>query len=838
MLGPLSVPADLRSKEAKHPTEIDKRDVGTPDDWVPRHPDMVRLTGRHPFNVEPPLPKLMEEGFITSAALHYVRNHGAVPKIKWEEHKLSVSGCVDSPTTFTMDDLLAMPARELPVTLVCAGNRRKEENLVAQTIGFNWGAAGLGTSVWKGVPLRDVLIKCGIKKPADGANHVCFVGVEKMPKGRYGTSIDYFTAMDPACDVMLAYEQNGEKLQPDHGYPLRLIIPGYIGGRMIKWLNEITVTAEESDNFFHFNDNRVLPEHVTAEIANAEGWWYKPDYIINQLNINSAIAFPGHKEMVSLAKPGQRYAIKGYAYTGGGRKIIRVEVSIDGGKTWTLSKLHHPEKPTEYGRYWCWAFWEHEVALSDMWSLEQPEILCRAWDAAMNRQPEKIVWNVMGMLNNSYFRIKVHRTVDEKTGHPALQFQHPTLAGPGNFGGWFEEQSLGKEGEAAAAPPKPAAAAAPVASAAPTGAAKTFTADEVAQNTGTNGTDCWFIVNNKVYNGTPFLEDHPGGGASILIVGGQDCSEEFEALHSSKAWKLLENYYIGELATGGADASAPAVDVHAPAPAGPPKALDPTKYVPLKLQSRQDLSSDTRLFRFALPSPQHVLGLPVGQHMFLRADVDGKKVLRAYTPLGSGEGYVDFVIKVYFANVHPRFPEGGKMTQHLEKMKVGDEITVKGPLGEYIFNVGESVAPALQTFTHTPDGKKSPFKSIGFIAGGSGITPVLQTARALLADKEAAPTDIWILYANRTESDILCRDTLEEIDALPNVKVWYTLDNPPESGWKYSKGFIDEAMCRDHLPKASDDTYIFCCGPPPMIEYACKPNLAKNGHQPGNIRCF
>lgn len=90
---------------------------------------------------------------------------GAVPKIKWSEHRLSVDGLVDEPTTFTMDDLLALPAREIPVTLVCAGNRRKEENLVKQTIGFNWGAAGVSTSVWKGVLLRDVLIKSAAPPP-------------------------------------------------------------------------------------------------------------------------------------------------------------------------------------------------------------------------------------------------------------------------------------------------------------------------------------------------------------------------------------------------------------------------------------------------------------------------------------------------------------------------------------------------------------------------------------------------------------------------------------------------------------------------------------------------
>ena len=124
---------------------------------MPRHPNLVRLTGRHPFNCEPLLPDLMKAGFITPPQLHYVRNHGAphplcclastsavrplcatlagaVPKCHWDTHKLSIDGLVEKPTTFSMDDLYAMPSREIPVTLVCAGNRRKEENLVKQTV--------------------------------------------------------------------------------------------------------------------------------------------------------------------------------------------------------------------------------------------------------------------------------------------------------------------------------------------------------------------------------------------------------------------------------------------------------------------------------------------------------------------------------------------------------------------------------------------------------------------------------------------------------------------------------------------------------------------------------
>jgi nitrate reductase (NAD(P)H) len=823
---------ELYPNKPVHVEKIDDRDQGTPDDWVPRHECLVRLTGRHPFNCEPPLPTLMEHGFITPASLHYVRNHGAVPKCEWETHELRVEGLVDRPTTFTMKDLLELPSRELPVTLVCAGNRRKEENLVKQTIGFNWGAAGLSTSVWKGVLLRDVLLACGVKKPKDGAHHVCFVGKEAMPKGRYGTSITWHTAMDPACDVLLAYEQNGEPLEPDHGFPLRLVIPGYIGGRMIKWLCDISVTTEESDNYFHFNDNRVLPEHVTAEIANAEGWWYKPDYIINELNINSAIAYPGHQEVVPLTGALQKYTVKGYCYTGGGRKVIRVELSLDGGKSWTLTTLTHPEQPTEYGKYWCWAFWEHTINVADLWSGQEPaELLCRGWDASMNRQPEQITWNVMGMMNNSYFRIKVHRSLDAK-GKPALLFQHPTLAGPGNFGGWFEERVFGKADAPAAAPK----VAEPISASA---GDKTYTMEEVEKHSSEK--DCWIVVKGKVYDTTTYLDDHPGGASSILIVAGTDCTEEFEALHSSKAWSLLEKHFIGVLASD--PSASPAAPTKSPAESPKPVALNPKQWVSLPLLSNDKLSHDTRLFRFALQSEEHALGLPTGQHLFIKATIDGKPVMRAYTPVGHGLGYVDFVIKVYFANVHPAFPNGGKLTQHLEQMQLGETLLFKGPMGEYIFNtdplpprIGTAAADAMCTFTHTRSSAKQTYSHLGLIAGGSGITPVLQVAHAVLKNADSKVT-VAVLYANRSEDDILCHDMLLELEKDERVSVWYTLDKPPAE-WAYSSGFISEDMVRSHLPSPSPTTVIFMCGPPKMLEFACIPNLKKVGHKEGSYFSF
>lgn len=257
------------------PSILDPRDEGTADNWIERNPSMVRLTGKHPFNCEAPLTRLMQHGFITPVPLHYVRNHGPVPKASWVDWTIEVTGLVKRPARFTMDRLMhEFPSREFPVTLVCAGNRRKEQNMVKQTIGFNWGAAGVSTSVWRGVPLRHVLKRCGIFSRKSGALNVCFEGAEDLPGGggsKYGTSIRKEVGMDPARDIILAYMQNGELLSPDHGFPVRVIIPGCIGGRMVKWLKRIIVTTQESDNYYHYKDNRVLPSHVDAELANAEG---------------------------------------------------------------------------------------------------------------------------------------------------------------------------------------------------------------------------------------------------------------------------------------------------------------------------------------------------------------------------------------------------------------------------------------------------------------------------------------------------------------------------------------------------------------------------------------
>ncbi|XP_050296863.1 NADH-cytochrome b5 reductase 3 isoform X2 [Anthonomus grandis grandis] len=256
---------------------------------------------------------------------------------------------------------------------------------------------------------------------------------------------------------------------------------------------------------------------------------------------------------------------------------------------------------------------------------------------------------------------------------------------------------------------------------------------------------------------------------------------------------------------------------------------DPQVKYKLPLIEKTIISHDTRNFRFGLPSKDQVLGLPVGQHIHLSAVVDGNLIVRSYTPVSSDDdqGYVDLVVKIYFKNVHPKFPNGGLMTQYLEAMKIGDTIDFRGPSGRIQY-----VSPG--TFSIRKLRKDPPVtvkvNKINLIAGGVGITPILQLIRQIEKDENDS-TQCAILFANQTEDDILLRDELEAVSKKnpDQFKLWYTLDRPGPN-WKYSSGFINEEMLKDHLFPASKDTITLMCGPPPMINFACIPNLEKLGH--------
>ncbi|XP_061577178.1 NADH-cytochrome b5 reductase 2 [Cololabis saira] len=267
---------------------------------------------------------------------------------------------------------------------------------------------------------------------------------------------------------------------------------------------------------------------------------------------------------------------------------------------------------------------------------------------------------------------------------------------------------------------------------------------------------------------------------------------------------------------------------------GPITLQDPMVKYPLPLLSKQEISHDTKKFRFRLPSTSHILGLPVGQHVYLSAKVNGSLVVRAYTPVSSDDdqGFVDLVVKVYYKNTHPSYPNGGQMSQHLDNMAIGDTIDFRGPNGLLVYKGKGQFAVRANKKSEATVQK---IKHVGMIAGGTGITPMLQLVRRITSDPSDS-TKCSLIFANQTEKDILLREELEEVHKShpDKVSLWYTLDKPPQ-GWSYSSGYVTYDMVKDHLPAPSTDVLIVLCGPSPMIQNACLPNLDKLGHRKDKI---
>ncbi|KZT38057.1 hypothetical protein SISSUDRAFT_1047659 [Sistotremastrum suecicum HHB10207 ss-3] len=820
-------------------------DQGTPDSWVMRNPDLVRLTGKHPFNCESRLNVLFDAGFLTPSHLFYVRNHGATPKVDEEladKWTVRVHGEIDNETTFTLGDLKTkFQVVTLPITLVCAGNRRKEQNVVRKSLGFNWGAGGVSTALFTGVYLADVL---DYVKPKRGkAKHVIFEGIDQLPNGPYGTSQKLSWAAERSKGMLLSWAMNGLPLEPDHGYPLRVVIPGQIGGRSVKWLNRIEVSTQESQHHLHFWDNKVLPTQVMPEQARAEKhWWYDSKYLITELNTNSAIAQPDHEEI--LERPSSKFAddseevypVRGYAYAGGGRRVTRVEVSIDEGETWRLADITYPEdlyravcySDPVYGELdltdrdtcFCWCFWRFDVPLS---KLEKAgALMVRAMDEGLSFQQRDMYWNPTGMMNNWWFRVAVHREVSGE--NIRLRFEHPTLAGVAS-GGWMERMkaagqdylnpSFSKASAKKVASDAPAAAKPQEVSMLKAGVDRKITSAELkAQQKETP----WFVVQGQVYDGTAFLKEHPGGADSILLVAGEDATEDFMAIHSPEGKLKLADHHIGTLSGPLEETAIGEVDNSGPF-------LHKTIWKKVRLTEATRISHDSIIYRFALARPDQPLGLPVGQHVFVRLKRKdtGEIIQRAYTPVSqqNAVGFIDLLIKLYLSS--PQFPEGGKMTTGFHQLQIDDEIELKGPLGSFVWE-GKGVA-------RWRDIQIRP-KKLGLICGGSGITPILQVLRGVLQDEEDKETQIWLLNANKTEADILCNEELTNFmvshGSTGRYRLHHTLGRPPQN-WTFSTGRINDDMLKNHLPPPDDDALVLICGPDSMIKQTVMPGLTRLG---------
>ncbi|EEB90820.1 hypothetical protein MPER_10927, partial [Moniliophthora perniciosa FA553] len=345
-------------------------------------------------------------------------------------------------------------------------------------------------------------------------------------------------------------------------------------------------------------------------------------------------------------------------------------------------------------------------------------------------------------------------------------------------------------------------------------------------------------ISGEVYDATEYLREHPGGEDSIVISQGEDATEDFMAIHSIDAKEKLRQFHIGTLESfsgpRGTESLAPAPTVavttsRTKASEDTSQAfLNPKKWKSLDLTEIIRSNYNTYTFRFALDHLDQELGLPAGQHVFirLRSRKTGELVQRAYTPISSTDekGKIDFLIKIYFPSA--QFPQGGKMTMCFHDLTVGQTVEVKGPFGSFTWKGSSTIM--YKTISRV-------VKDVGLVCAGSGITPIFQILTYIMNRESETDSDIrlWVLYANRTEDDILCREQLESFLALApkRFKLYYTLSTISgiPRNWRYGKGKVDEVMLRKHLPPPSQNGVILACGPDPMMEKTLKPCLGRIG---------
>lgn len=235
--------------------------------------------------------------------------------------------------------------------------------------------------------------------------------------------------------------------------------------------------------------------------------------------------------------------------------------------------------------------------------------------------------------------------------------------------------------------------------------------------------------------------------------------------------------------------------------------LSPSEYRALKLRSRERVSPNTSLYRFELQSADQESGLTVASCLMARAEINGKKVVRPYTPvsLNHQKGHVDLLIKTY-----PK--PGGLMSRHIAGLQIGDALEVKGPFKKFEYEANQH-------------------KHLAMVAGGTGITPMLQIVREVLSNP-LDRTELHLIFANVTEQDILLRDELEALQYLyPSFHVYYTLDSPPR-GWKMGKGFVSADMLKKHLPATDEDCMVLVCGPKGLLAHVAGDKGPKNTQGP------
>jgi sulfane dehydrogenase subunit SoxC len=330
-----------------------------------------------------PLETLREA--VTPVGLHYLLIHYDIPLVDPEAWRLTVDGRVERELSLDLDAVRTRPVAEVVSTMECAGNGRAQQQ--PRPISQPWLLEAVGTGRWRGTSLAALLAEAGV---ADGACEVLFTGldrgIENEEEQWFQRSLPLAEALRP--EVLLAYDLNGGPLPPQHGFPLRLLVPGWYGMTNVKWLTRITVLDEPFTGYQQARGYRLRQDPDEAG---------EP---LDRIYPRALIVPPGIPDFMSRQRTVERgtCTIVGRAWSGIA-PVAAVDISVDGGATWVAATL----EPDELGR-WAWRRFTYG------WAATEPGahvLCCRARDKAGNEQPLETPWNVGGYANNAVQRVAV-----------------------------------------------------------------------------------------------------------------------------------------------------------------------------------------------------------------------------------------------------------------------------------------------------------------------------------------------------------------------------------------------------------------------------------------------
>jgi DMSO/TMAO reductase YedYZ molybdopterin-dependent catalytic subunit len=336
-------------------------------------PRLVVVT-QEPLNAEAPLAKQI--GLLTPSPLHYVRTHFGTPRLSTRDWRLALEGEVERPYHLTYDELRTLPSRSLLVTLECAGNGRSGLHPPAE--GERWQYGAVSTAEWTGVPLATLLEAAGLMSRAreiliEGADR----GTVATRKDAilFARSLPLEVALHP--DILLAYAMNGEPLTALHGFPARLIVPGWYGMAAVKWVTRLAALAAPFEGYYQ-TERYIMAHPERGETTSAP---------LTTIRVRSLLIVPA----AGATLPHGTHRLRGLAWSGDA-PVTRVDVSVDGGDNWEPAELASPVE-----RY-AWRRWEYT------WPARVPgpaTLRSRAFDEAGRAQPNEPEWNRLGYANNA-----------------------------------------------------------------------------------------------------------------------------------------------------------------------------------------------------------------------------------------------------------------------------------------------------------------------------------------------------------------------------------------------------------------------------------------------------